>query len=106
MDGVLSKPDVVVLRAELQRFFSEFGASTETETHKRGLRSDHIASTTELEAWRLGLPMLAKAILLLKSIGHELAVALNGTSGKLTLPPHVRTVLQGTSMLPPPRPLR
>ena len=90
IDGLLTGAEATSICHEMERFFVEEGTSPETLTHRQGMRSDQFASTSEHEASRLGLPRLAAAIRMLKSLGHALSVAMNGSMGRLTLPPRVQ----------------
>ena len=91
LDGALSSEATVGLRADLRALARVLGpGDTSTITHQNRMRTDHVFCLDEHEARRLGLAALATAIEWLKSLGNELAIALDGTSGRLTVPPRVQ----------------
>ena len=88
VDGVpLDAPSTC---SELERFFGAFGGDTDTDTHNLGLRSDTTNSIRQDDCRTLRLPALSHALRMLYGLGHLLVSALDGSSGALTLPPHVQ----------------
>ena len=76
--------------AELERFFGAFGFDKDTDTHNLGLRSDATNTLRQEDCRALRLPALGHALRMLYGLGHLLVSALDGSSGALTLPPHVQ----------------